>query len=349
MRSIVSGLLVWLAAAPPSWAAGAEAASFSEVYEVLRAHLPGVTEADLNRAAVEGLVSALAPKVMLVTKGDEAPRGAAGGAGVSKTVVYDAAVAYVRVERVVDGLAGAVLGAFDQLARTSSLKGLVLDLRYAGGNDYAAAAAVADLFVNKERPLLNWGAGMVRSKPKSDRITVPLAVLVNRQTSGAAEALTALAREIGAGVILGGKTAGQATMLEEYPLKNGDRLRIATGPIQLGDGSALSGDVQPDIAVEVKPQDERAYFADPYKGIAASNAAGLGPGWANALAGTNSGRRARFSEAELVREHREDLNPDAEAAPLRPREPEKPMVRDPALARALDLLKGLAVVRQARF
>ena len=95
---------------------------------------------------------------------------------------------------------------------------------------------------------------MVRSKENSDALSVPVAVLVNRQTVGAAEALAAVLRETGAGLILGSNTAGQAMIAQEFPLKNGERLRIATAPIQLGDGSALSGQgLKPDIAVEVAP------------------------------------------------------------------------------------------------
>jgi hypothetical protein len=55
-----------------------------------------------------------------------------------------------------------------------------------------------------------------------------------------------------------------------------------------------------------------------------------------------------LNEAELVREHREGADLDAEPAAGREPEPEKPVVRDPVLARALDLLKGLAVVRHSR-
>ncbi len=328
-------------------APGAETLSFSEVYDTVRAHLTGATDSELNQAAVQGLLSALAPRVSLLTNRDEAPQGSSGTIAVGKSRLYDDAIAYIRVERISNGLAEAVRGAFDQLARTNPVKGVILDLRYAEGNDYAAAVAVADLFVKKQCPLLNWGAGMAQSKPKTDVIPVPIAALVNRQTAGAAEALAALVRETGAGLILGGKTAGQAMMAQEYPLKNGDRLRIATAPIQLGDGSPISGGVQPDISVEVSPQDERAYYADAYKGIT-SNPGGLGPGATNAALATNSARRMRFNEAELVREHREGLNSDAEMAPPRAREAEKALVRDPVLARALDLLKGLAVVRQAR-
>ena len=264
--------------------------------------------------------------------------------------MLDGDILYVRVGRVGDGLANAISAACSKPGTTNKLKGVALDLRYAGGDDYAAAAAAADLFVKKEQPLLNWGSGMVRSKEKSDAISLPVAVLVNRQTAGAAEALAAALRETGAGLVLGGRTAGQAMVAQEFPLKNGDRLRIATVPIQLGDGSALSAQgLKPDITVEVSPEDERAYYADAFKVtdktnlLASAGGSPTGPG-----SGTNRVvRRPRFNEAELVRERREGFS-EADLTALREREPEKPMVRDPALARALDLLRGLALVRQSR-
>src|SRR5882724_9814803 len=73
-------------------------------------------------------------------------------------------------------------------------------------------------------------------------------------------------REAGAGLILGRRTAGQAMIAEEFALKNGDRLRIATEPILLGDGTAMSTDgVKPDIIIEVNPAEERLYYADAYR------------------------------------------------------------------------------------
>ena len=66
--------------------------------------------------------------------------------------------------------------------------------------------------------------------------------------------------------------------------------------------------------------------------------------------GTINPPRRRINEAELVRRQREGLNPDEDvpSAKARLNELVKPMVRDPALARALDLLKGLAVVKGYR-
>jgi hypothetical protein len=253
-----------------------------------------------------------------------------------------------------EGLAKQVAAACKDLSDgTNALKGIVLDLRNADGMDYAAAADTADLFVSKEMPLLDWGSGLTRSKPKSDAITVPVAVLVNQQTAGAAEALAAILRETDRGLILGAKTAGEATMAQDFPLKNGQRLRIATAAVKLGNGETLSvHGVKPDIQVAVNPQDEKAYLADPFKelskpptllaGALFTPAAGT-----NATAGTNRAGRGRVSEADLIRERKEGRELDTSEPTLRDLEPQKPVVRDPVLGRALDLIKGLSVIQQA--
>jgi hypothetical protein len=350
IHSLLAVLLVWAggraALRAQTKAENAPAPDFKEVYDLIRAHLADMSEAQLNQAAVGALVSGLAPRVSLVT--NTAAASAAGETPlVRKSSVFEGDILCLRMGRVGDGLANAISAACRKPGTTNKLKGLVLDLRYAGGDDYAAAAAAADLFVRKEQPLLNWGSGMVRSKEKSDAIALPVAVLVNRQTAGAAEALAAALRETGAGLILGGRTAGQAMVAQEFPLKNGERLRIATAPIQLGDGSALSEQgLKPDIAVEVSPEEERAYYGDAFKAtektnlLANADGSPAGPG-----SGTNHlARRPRFNEAELVRERREGVS-EADLTALRAPEPARPMVQDPALARALDLLRGLALVR----
>ncbi|MBC8097560.1 MAG: hypothetical protein H7Y43_17280 [Akkermansiaceae bacterium] len=172
---------------------------------------------------------------------------------------------------------------------------------------------------------------------------------MNSGTSGSAEALAAMLRASGAGLILGSKTAGLAFAGKEYSLKGGSKLRLATGPVTLGNGMAISTNgLKPDIDVTVNPDDEHAYYADAFSLVRRNAIAAVGTG-TNQFAGTNGTRRARFGEAELVREHRAGVDRDSgETARAREFEPEKPVVNDPALARALDLLKGLAVVRQSR-
>jgi C-terminal processing protease CtpA/Prc len=339
------GLLVFSGAQTRAIGQTHEAPDFKEVYDLIREHLGGATESDLNRAAVQGLTSALAPRVSLVTNG---PADEASGSGelLLKSSLYDGDIAYLRIGRVGDGLSKAVRKAYDSLASTNKLRGLVLDLRYADGDDYAAVASTADLFLKKEQPLLNWGNGVVRSTEKPDALTLPVAVLVNRKTAAAAEALAAVLRQAGVGLILGNKTAGQAVVAKEYPLKNGDKLKIATARVEVGETVLLSPEgVKPDIHVEVKPEDEKAYYADAFKVVQKPEllASANGGAATNQASGTNRVRRPRFNEAELVRERKDGANLDLEGND----EPEKPSVRDPALARALDLLKGLAVVRHS--
>lgn len=322
---------------------------FREVYDLIREHLAETNQNELNRLAVQALVTALNPRVSIVAE-PEAEAGK-GDLLVSKSALFDGPIAYVRISRVGEALDKAVRQAWQDLGQTNKLNGMVIDLRYAGGSDYAAAAATADLFVKKEQGLLDWGQGLVRSKEKTDNIAVPLAVLVNKQTMAAAEALAAVLRETGAGLILGSRTAGQAMIAQEYPLKDGERLRIATAPVQLADGSSLSWEgLKPDIAVEVAPDQERLYYADAFKELGKSGSISVaGLGSTNVTQATNRIRRPRFNEAELVRERRDGgLVLDSELSSTGGGDNEKPVVRDPALARALDFLRGLIVVRQTR-
>jgi hypothetical protein len=355
IRSGIVPLLLGLVAAGPFGQTPLKAqttnqlSEFQEVYDLVRDNVAGIKPEELDHAAAVGLALALSPRVSLVTNYASVSAGNSSDAPLLlKSNLFEGQIAYARVGRVSEGLAAAIKSACNQLISTNKLKGVVLDLRFAGGDDYPAAGAAADLFIRKEQPLLNWGTGEYHSKHSDDDFNVPVAALVNRQTSGAAEALAAVLRQSGAGLVLGSKTAGQAMVAREFPLKNGDRLRVATARIMLGDGTALSAQgVTPDIAVQVSAADERMYYADPFKALAKTElVSSLNA--TNSAAGTNRlARRPRFNEAELVRERREGINLDGDLPPERQVEADKPSVQDPALARALDVLKGLAVVRQA--
>ncbi len=317
---------------------------FDEVYKLLRSNLKSINADELDRAAVKGLLEELPAQVSLVTNGLRSAEAALG-----RVAVFDHSFAYFRIAQVEDGLGEKFSTAWRELTATNKIKGLVLDLRFSGGDSYSAAAELADQFIGAERPLLNWGAGEASSKAKTNPLTIPLAVVINRQTAGAAEALAAILRENEVALLIGSATAGQASMFKEFPLENGQRLRIATAPVKLGNGKVLAA-LLPDITVPVGADDEKAWFQDAYKTVPRLSAASPVPD-TNALsraARTNQARH-RLNEAELVRLQREGINPDADVVAKSPKdEVNRTMVNDPALARALDLLKGIAVVQQQR-
>ncbi len=238
---------------------------FLEVTKLISEHLAGESAAELNRDSVLGVLHQLHGKVSLVAS-KTAPADSSQVLVLPKTAIYDGPIGYLRVGRVGAGLAKQIGEALKEMEGTNHLKGVVLDLRFADGSDYAEAAAAADLFIAKERPLLDWGNGIVQSKTKPDAITLPLAVLVNQETAAASEALAAVLRGDDRAIILGTSTAGEASMSEDFPLRNGQFLRIATSAIKLGDGETLSTKgIKPDIQVVVRPEDEKAYYADPFK------------------------------------------------------------------------------------
>ena len=102
-------------------------------------------------------------------------------------------------------------------------------------------------------------------------------------------------------------------------------------------GSATA-EPKPDILVAVNAEDEKKFFDNPYAPPATNSAV--------SLSSTNDPLSFvdHMSEAQLVRERRKDGAED-DSAPTPRDAPAQPVIRDPALARAVDLLEGLAVVR----
>jgi C-terminal processing protease CtpA/Prc len=325
----------------------ANTAEFKEVYELLRGNAGSLSEKELNSAAVEGLLAKLSSRAWLIDP-SKATAPDTNVAPVSSTALFDENYGYIRIGRVSGRLPEEFSSALEKLSATNKVNGLVIDLRYATGNDYAAAAKVVDRFVGSEQPLLDWGKGMVKSTDKTNAFRQPVAVLVNQFTTGAAEALAAVLRMKDIGLLIGTNTAGQASITKDFPLQSGEVLRIAVAPIKSGDGDVVER-LKPDIQVEVNPDDERAYFVDAYKSMPRPGAGGTGSTNIASLSVTNRSPRRRLNEAELVRMLREGENPEDEVPKLtRPAEPAKPTITDPALSRAIDLLKALAVVRHTR-
>jgi hypothetical protein len=136
----------------------------------------------------------------------------------------------------------------------------------------------------------------------------PLVVLVNSQTRGAAAQLAADLRDSASAILIG--------------------------------STNLPKTLSPDIVVAVSPEDELKFQEDPFL-AAATNPLGMGP-TTNLLAFVD-----HTSEAELVRKRVKDGEEEGDISTPRSAPPQ-PVIRDPALARATDLLKALAALHPGR-
>ena len=135
-------------------------------------------------------------------------------AELAKSAILETNVAYLRVAQTDKNLSDEMQSALNGLMVTNAIAGIVLDLRFAGGND-------GDL-KSVERLLKKEG--------------LPLAILVNSQTSGAAVRLAEELRDDKNGLVFG----------------------------------SAAEDLQPDITILVSPKDEKSFLENPYRVLAQS-------------------------------------------------------------------------------
>jgi hypothetical protein len=223
------------------------------------------------------------------------------GSALIKSTILESNVAYLRIGVVEKTLPDEIRSAQSTLAVSNEIAGTVLDLRFADGDDLDSAKATANLFVQKK---------------------LPLAILVNGQTRGAAAALAADLRENRAGLVFGSTPASDASAGGKIP------------------------PLQPDISVPVAEDAEWGFVQNPFGPAPQISAPPSVAGKNDFLPFVD-----HTTEADLVRakikDGDQDENPGPQPTFEKPSAPQPQVIRDPVLARAVDLIKGLAVVRAA--
>ena len=291
-----------------------------------------ITDTELNRATVEGLITRLPRGVMLLPGKENVP-------AVPQNALYSEIIAghtgYVRV----GSLTGANLQAMDKALSAftgKKVNALILDLRATGmTSDLALAAEFAKRFCPRGKMIftLRKPAGRQDRAFNSDRDPAfrgLVMVLADSETAGAAEAIAAALRFHDKALIIGQPTAGRASEYSDLPLPNGKILRLAVAEMISPEGRSLFTDgVKPDLPVEMSPADKRQIFQS-------SGDKGMGPF-------VYEPGRPHMNEAALLA----GTNPEVEAAEAaqqrRGRPVEKPPPHDPVLQRALDVITSLEV------
>jgi carboxyl-terminal processing protease len=101
---------------------------------------------------------------------------------------------------------------------------LILDLRSNPGGLLDGAVAVSDLFVETGRILTvkgRTGETVYDATPKGTFSGFPIAVLVNRKTTSAAEIIAACLQDHHRGIVIGERTYGQGIVRSIFQLKSG--------------------------------------------------------------------------------------------------------------------------------
>jgi hypothetical protein len=294
-----------------------------------------ITDTELSRATVEGLLVRL-PRGITLFPGKESVPAAASSAFYSELI--GGRTGYVRLGT----LNNANLQALDKALSGFAAKkvnDLIVDLRSSSTtSDFTLAAEFAKRFSPKGKPIftLRKPTGRQDRVFSSDREPTfrgLIMVLADSDTSGAAEAIAAALRFYNKALVIGQPTAGRAAEYSDLPLPNGKGLRLAVAEMVSPEGRSLFPEgVKPDLPVEMLLSEKRQIFQS-------SSEKGMGP----FIYETG---RPHMSEAALLA----GTNPELEAAEAaqqrRGRPPEKPPPHDPVLQRALDVVTSLEVYQK---
>jgi len=351
-----------LRADPTAVPAGSTNASVAtdlpDLIRTLLTHL-GLDAADFEARASRALIDHFGVRRVDDTK---APATTPETGPVARRERLDGGVLYLRVARVEPDLPEALRAALTEAPWITNAAGLVLDLRFADGTSLDAAARSVALFSDRIEAVLRPGVPATAqpttaSTPVPNRVwQLPVAVLVNGRTGGTAEALAAALRMETGSALVGQPTAGTHGVFREATLANGTRLRIPSGRLHLGDGSILeAGPISPDIRVPVTEAAERAFLGNPVATVKPAGPTGSASG--------RSATRRKVTEADLVRaqlgEPTDPEGPGTRQAPSPTtgdlpaetppgaKSPATLRLADPVLARAADLVRGLAAFRKS--
>ena len=294
-----------------------------------------ITDTELNRATVEGLLVRL-PRGVALLAAKEGPPAAAPSALYGELI--GGRTGYVRLGTLNNSNLQALDKALGGFA-AKKVNDLIVDLRATSTtSDLSLAADFAKRFCPKGKPIFTVRKPTSRQDKifSSDREPAfhgLVMVLADSDTSGAAEAIAAALRFYNKALVIGQPTAGRPAEYSDLPLPNGKTLRLAVAEIVSPEGRSLFPEgVKPDLPVEMSLSEKRQIFQS-------SSEKGMEP----FIYETG---RPHMSEAALLA----GTNPELEAAEAaqqrRGRTPEKAPPHDPVLQRALDVVTSLEVYQK---
>ena len=206
-----------------------------------------------------------------------------------------------------------------------NLKGVVLDLRNNPGGILDAAVGVSDTFLDSG--MIVYTEGRIHDSqlkfyatPSVQLSGIPIIVLVNAGSASASEIVAGALQDHDRGIIMGSKTFGKGSVQTVLPMNNNVALKLTTARYYTPNGRSIQvSGITPDIVVD------KVHLAQNSNAIDALTEEDL----ARHLGNTQDINNEHDLNAEVLA--------DDEELPL--------SVTDYVLYEALNVLKGLAIVR----
>jgi carboxyl-terminal processing protease len=181
---------------------------------------------------------------------------------VTDKMMDEPGIGYVKAEALTRGKAQEIAAKVKALEKSGAKK-ILLDLRNCAEGDESEGVAVANLFLNHGTITYLQGQKFPREAFNADAskaiTTLPMAVLVNRGTSGAAEIVAAAILENARGDVVGDKTFGDGSIQKTIDLPDGGALILSVAKYYSPSGKAIQDTaVTPNVLVADVPDDVAA-------------------------------------------------------------------------------------------
>ena len=181
---------------------------------------------------------------------------------VTEKMMDEPGIGYVKAEALTKGKAQEIATKVKTLEKSGAKK-ILLDLRNCAEGDENEGVAVANLFLNHGTITYLQGQKFPREAFNADAskaiTSLPMAVLVNRGTSGAAEIVAAAILENARGDVVGDKTFGDGSIQKTIDLPDGGALILSVAKYYSPSGKAIQDTaVTPNVVVADVPDDVAA-------------------------------------------------------------------------------------------
>lgn len=178
--------------------------------------------------------------------------------------MLDNKIAYIQLDSFDSGVSSAFKEQITSL-KNDGAKGIIIDLRSNGGGIVDEATAIAQLFIEKNKPILitkNKSEKEDVTKSKEDPIikNIPVAILVNEGTASASEILAGALKEQYGATIIGKTTYGKGVIQTLYNLSDGSGLKITTEEYFTPNHNKINKiGIKPDIEIDLT-KDVNGYY-----------------------------------------------------------------------------------------
>jgi len=155
-------------------------------------------------------------------------------------------IAYVRLTGFTEKASGELINAIKRLQKENELKYFILDLRGNSGGLLEAAVEVANIFLDKDTPVVSTrgfrdGEHIFKTEGNPLLPDIPLAVLVDGGSASAAEIVAGALQDLDRAIVVGSETFGKGLVQKVYGIdKNSStKIKVTTAKYYIPSGRCV--------------------------------------------------------------------------------------------------------------